>query len=81
MDGTFPKIYFLNYEEGDDFQISNQIKFTLLWLLGVELRKSIALTSLNFLKGYEKSQIWSCPQLLYAFLQSFKKEYWVSVEQ
>ena len=28
------------------------------WLLGVELRKSISLSSLNFLEGYEKCQIW-----------------------
>ena len=34
------------------------------WLVGVELRKSI---SLNFLQGYEKCQIWSFPQLLYAW--------------
>ena len=27
------------------------------WLGGVELRKSISLSSLNFLQGYEKCQI------------------------
>ena len=32
-------------------------------LFGVELRTSIGLSSLNFLQGYEKYQISSCPQL------------------
>jgi hypothetical protein len=35
------------------------------WLLGIELRKSIALSSLNFLQGHEKYHIGSCPQFLY----------------
>ena len=36
------------------------------WLVWVELRKSWALSSLNFLQTHEKYQIGSCPQLLYA---------------
>ena len=36
------------------------------WLVWVELRKSKALSSLNFLQTHEKYQIGSCPQLLYA---------------
>ena len=36
------------------------------WLVWVELRKSKALSSLNFLQRHEKYPIWSCPQLLYA---------------
>ena len=36
------------------------------WLVWVELRKTKALSSLNFLWRYEKYKIGSCPQLLYA---------------
>ena len=36
------------------------------WLVWLELRKSKALSSLNFLKRHGKYQIGSCPQLLYA---------------
>ena len=35
------------------------------WLLRVEFSKSLSLSSLNFMRGYEKCQIGSCPLLLY----------------
>ena len=36
------------------------------WLVWVELRKSKAMSSMNFLQRHEKYQIGLCPQLLYA---------------